>query len=50
MCEKYYRLKHNKDGSYILQKGVEIPYIDDHNVVRYCIEWEDIETIEEVKE
>lgn len=46
MLEVYYRLVHNKDGSYKLQEGRDVSYLD-RNIIRNKRVWEDVQTVEE---
>ena len=45
---KEYRLKHKKDGSYVLQLKVVLQQCDyNHNKMKDVVKWEDVETVEE---
>lgn len=45
---KEYRLKHKKDGSYVLQLKVVSTVADyNHNKMKDIVRWEDVETAEE---
>lgn len=45
---KEYRLKHKKDGSYVLQLKVILSACDyKHSKMKNIVKWEDVETVEE---